>query len=138
MSHQQQIFVNLPVKDLARSRTFFNSLGFGFNEQFSSQQAACMVVSDTIYVMLLTTEFFQPFTHKPVADAHKSTEVLLCLSCESRARVDELVQQAVAAGGASPNPKQDHGFMYGHGFEDLDGHVWELSYMDMANMPASH
>ena len=126
----QQIFVNLPVKDLGRTRAFFASLGFSFNPQFSNEQGACMIVSDDIFVMLLVEDFFKTFTKKPIADATKTTEVLLCLSCDSRDKVDDLVARALAAGGKAPNPKQDHGFMYGHGFEDLDGHVWELVYMD--------
>jgi predicted lactoylglutathione lyase len=125
-----QIFVNLPVREVERTRTFFASLGFEFNPQFSNEQALCMVVSETIFVMLLVEEFFKTFTKKPIVDARKSTEVLVCLSCESRAKVDDLVAKALTAGGTAPNPKQDHGFMYGHGFEDLDGHVWELVYMD--------
>ncbi|MEP7155432.1 MAG: VOC family protein [Betaproteobacteria bacterium] len=125
-----QIFVNLPVKDLPKSKEFFGKLGYTFNPQFTNEQGACMVVADNIFVMLLTEDFFGTFTKKPVADAKKSTEVLVCFSAESRASVDELVAKAVAAGGAAPNPKQDHGFMYGHGFEDLDGHLWEVVYMD--------
>lgn len=126
----RQIYVNLPTKNIDSSQAFFKSLGFGFNPQFSNEQGACIVVSDDIFVMLLTEPFFQNFTKKPVSDAKKSTEVLLCMSCESRAEVDELVRRAVAAGGKTPNPPQDHGFMYGHGFGDLDGHQWELMYMD--------
>jgi predicted lactoylglutathione lyase len=125
-----QIFVNLPVKNVERTRAFFSSLGYTFNEQFSNESAICMVVSDTIHVMLLVESFFQTFTKKPVADATKSTEVLVCLSCDSRAEVDALVAKALAAGGAAPNAPQDHGFMYAHGYEDLDGHQWELVYMD--------
>ena len=125
----KQIFVNLPVADLPRSRTFFESLGLSFNPQFSNEQGACLVLGDTIYAMLLTRDFFQTFTGKPISDARKSTEVLLCLSCDSRAEVDALVAKAVAAGGTAPRAPQDHGFMYGHGFEDLDGHIWELAYM---------
>ena len=132
-----QIYVNLPVQNVARSRRFFTELGFAFNEQFSNEKAVCMVVGDDSFVMLLVESFFQTFTKKPVADASKSTEVLVCLSCDSRAKVDDLVAKAVAAGGTSPNPKQDHGFMYGHGFEDLDGHVWELAYMDPGAAPAA-
>lgn len=130
----KQIYVNLPVQDLERSKAFFGALGFGFNPQFTDRNAACMIVSDDIYVMLLATPFFQGFTHKPVADARKSTEVLLCLSCDSRAAVDALAAKALGAGGALPNPPKDHGFMYQHGFEDLDGHMWELAYME--SMPA--
>jgi len=131
----KQIFVNLPVKDLPRSRAFFESMGYSFNPQFSNDQGACLVISDTIYAMLLTEPFFQTFTKKPISDAKKSTEVLICLSCESKAEVDQLVAKAVAAGGKAPNPVQDHGFMYGHGFEDLDGHVWELMHMDPNAVP---
>jgi predicted lactoylglutathione lyase len=129
MTTHQQIFVNLPVKDLPRSRAFFEALGYGFNPEFSNSEGACCVISEHIYAMLLTEPFFKGFTKKPIADAKQSTEVLICLSCESRAQVDELVARAIAAGGSAPNPKQDHGFMYSHGFEDLDGHVWELVYM---------
>jgi uncharacterized protein len=130
-----QIYVNLPVSDLDKSKVFFTALGFSFNPQFSNAQGACMVVADNIFVMLLSTAFFQTFTAKPVADARKSTEVLVCLSTESRARVDELVKQAVAAGGSAPRVSQDHGFMYQHGFEDLDGHIWELVYLDPTQAP---
>ena len=131
----RQIYVNLPIRSMERSKAFFSALGFGFNPQFTNEQGACMVIADNIYVMLLVENFFQTFTKKPVADASKTTEVLICLSCASRAEVDELVRKAVAAGGTSPNPPQDHGFMYGHGFTDLDGHVWELMYMDPAAAP---
>jgi predicted lactoylglutathione lyase len=175
MTTHQQIFVNLPVKDLPRSRAFFEALGYGFNPEFSNSEGACCVISEHIYAMLLTEPFFKGFTKKPIAffkslgysfnpqftdetatcmiiaddiyamllthakfaefspkpicDATKSVEVLIALSCESRAQVDELVARAIAAGGSAHNPKQDHGFMYSHGFEDLDGHVWELVYM---------
>lgn len=127
---KKQIYVNLPIKNMERTKAFFTSLGFGFNPQFTNDQGACMVVADDIYVMLLVESFFQTFTGKPIADASKVTEVLVCLSCASRAEVDELVAKAVAAGGTAPRAPQDHGFMYGHGFEDLDGHIWELAYMD--------
>ena len=126
----KQIYVNLPVADLPRSRIFFESLGLHFEPKFSNDQGACLVVGDNIFVMLLTTDFFKTFTAKPIADATRSTEVLVCLSCESRAEVDGLVKKALAAGGAAPRAPQDHGFMYGHGFEDLDGHQWELVWMD--------
>ena len=131
----KHIFVNLPVKDLQRSRQFFSRLGYEFNEQFSNDAGACLVLGENIFAMLLVESFFQGFTSKPIADATRMTEVLTCLSCDSRDAVDALVEKAVAAGGRAPNPKQDHGFMYGHGFEDLDGHVWELSYMDMSAVP---
>jgi predicted lactoylglutathione lyase len=126
----RQIYVNLPIKNMERTQAFFRALGFSFNPQFTNEQGACMVIADGIYAMLLVEPFFQTFTKKPIADANQTTEVLVCLSCESRNEVDELVRKAVAAGGKSPNAPQDHGFMYGHGFEDLDGHVWELVYME--------
>jgi predicted lactoylglutathione lyase len=131
----RKIFVNLPIKDMARSQAFFRALGFSFNPQFTNEQGACMVISEDIYAMLLVEPFFQTFTKKPIADARKSTEVLVCLSCDSREEVDALVKKALAAGGTAPNAPQDHGFMYGHGFEDLDGHVWELMWMDPAAVP---
>ena len=133
-----QIFVNLPVKNLDKSVAFFTALGFKFNPQFTDENATCMIVSENnIYVMLLVESYFKTFTPKSIADAKKSTEVLLCLSCDSRAEVDELVAKAVAAGGSTPNAAKDHGFMYQHGFEDLDGHLWELAYMDMSAFPKS-
>jgi predicted lactoylglutathione lyase len=127
----RQIFVNLPIKNMERSQAFFRALGFGFNPQFTNEQGACMVINEgASAVMLLVEPFFQTFTKKPISDAKKSTEVLVCLSCESRDEVDSLVKKALAAGATAPNAPQDHGFMYGHGFEDLDGHVWELMWMD--------
>ena len=125
----KQIFVNLAVNDLPKSRAFFESLGFSFNPQFSNDQGACLVIGDNIFAMLLVKDFFKTFTSKPLADPRKSSEVLLCLACESRAEVDTLVAKAVAGGGTAPRTPQDHGFMYGHGFEDLDGHIWELIHM---------
>ena len=130
-----QIFVNLPIKNMERSQAFFKALGYSFNPQFTNDQGACMVISDTIYVMLLVEPFFQTFTGKAIADAKKTTEVLVCLSCESRAAVDDMVRKAKAAGGTVPRQPQDHGFMYGHGFEDLDGHIWEVMYMDPNAVP---
>ena len=125
-----KIFVNLPVKDLNKSIEFFTKLGFSFNQQFTDETATCMIVTDDIFVMLLTVEKFKTFTPNEICDAKKYTEVLVCLSLESRPRVDEMVRKAVAAGGATYNEPQDHGFMYGHGFQDLDGHIWELIYME--------
>ncbi len=124
-----KIFVNLPVKDLKKSVAFFTKLGYTFNPQFTDDTATCMIVSDDIFVMLLTHEKFRSFTPKPVSDATKATEVLVCLSAESRAKVDDMVRAAVAAGGTTHSKPQDHGFMYGHGFTDLDGHIWELVYL---------
>ena len=125
-----KIFVNLPVKDLKRSMEFFTELGYQFNAQFTDETAACMIVSDDIYVMLLTHPKFKEFTPKAICDATKSTEVLVCLSCESRDNVNDMVGKAVAAGGMTYAPSKDYGFMYQHGFQDLDGHIWELIYMD--------
>ena len=126
----KQIFVNLPVKDLNKSIDFFTKLGFTFNPQFTDETATCMIVSSDIFVMLLTEEKFKIFTPKEICDANKFTEVLVCLSCESRAEVDQIVGKAVAAGGKTYNEPQDHGFMYGHGFQDLDGHIWEFIFME--------
>ena len=131
----KQIFVNLPVKNVERTKAFFSSLGFGFNPDFSNEQALSMVIGENIFAMLLAEPFFQGFTKKPLADATKTTEVIVCLSCESRDEVDQLVAKAVAAGATAPHPPQDHGFMYGHGFTDLDGHVWELVYMQPNAVP---
>lgn len=124
-----RIFVNLPVANLRRSIAFFSRLGFSFDEKFTDDSATCMIADDNIFVMLLVRERFQSFTPKPVSDATRSTEVLLCLSRESRAAVDAMVREAVAAGGSTYNDPQDHGFMYGHGFQDPDGHIWELIHM---------
>lgn len=126
----RQIFVNLPVKDIARTRAFFTALGFEFNPQFSNDQGLCMLIADDIFAMLLAEPFFQGFTKKPLADATKSTEVLLALSCESVAEVDQLVAKAIAAGGRAPVERKDLGFMVQHGFEDPDGHQWEVFWMD--------
>lgn len=125
----QKIFVNLPVKNLPASVAFFTSLGYAFNAEFTNDAGACMIVSDDISVMLLTETFFQTFTPRPVADATRQTEVILCLACASREEVDAQVCQAVAAGGRTHNEPKDHGFMYLHGFQDLDGHLWELAHL---------
>lgn len=132
----REIFVNLPVKDLNRSRTFFQALGLSFNPQFTNDKGACLEIAPNIYAMLLVEPFFQGFTKLPIADAKKSTEVLIALSCDSRAEVDELVAKAVAAGATTPNAPQDHGFMFQHGFADLDGHQWEVFWMDESAAPA--
>ena len=125
-----KIFVNLPVKDLPKTKDFFGKLGFKFNAQFSDDTGACMIVSEDAYVMLLSHPKFKEFAPQAIADANRSTEVLVALSCENRAKVDEMVATAVAAGGRTYSKPKDHGFMYGHGFQDLDGHVWEVFYMD--------
>lgn len=125
----KQIFVNLGVRDLKRAMDFFSHLGFTFEPKFTNDQAASMIVGENIFVMLLHTEFMATFTSRPVADPRASTEVLVCLSCESRAEVDSLVEKALAAGGRSERAPQDYGFMYGRSFEDVDGHLWELVHM---------
>jgi uncharacterized protein len=125
-----QIFVNLPVKDLKKSIEFFTTLGYKFDPQFTDSNATCMIVGENIFVMLLVESFFKTFTQKEICDAKKQTEVLVCLSVDSRKKVDELVARAVSAGGTAPTKAKDHGFMYGHGFQDLDGHIWELIYME--------
>jgi uncharacterized protein len=124
-----QIFVNLPVKDLKKSVAFFTRLGYTFDPQFTDENATCMIVGENIFVMLLVESFFKTFTKKALCDATKSTEVIVCVSADSRAKVDALVAAAAAAGGTTPMPSKDHGFMYQHGFQDLDGHLWELIHM---------
>ena len=129
-----QIFVNLPVTDLPRSRQFFENMGYKFNEQFSNEHGACLVLGEHSFAMLLTHAFFAGFTPKPIGDAHQATSVLIALSCPSREKVNELVQLAAAGGATTPRPPVDHGFMYQHGFHDLDGYVWEVFWM--AEQPA--
>lgn len=131
----RSLYVNLPVRDLPRTQAFWTALGFGFNPRFSNEQAACLVINEHIRAMLLTEPFFQGFTRLPVADARASTEVLLALGCDSRAEVEALVARAVAAGATTPNAPVDHGFMFQHGFADLDGHQWEVFWMDEAAAP---
>lgn len=126
----KQIFVNLPVKDLQRSMNFFRHLGFSFNEQFTDEKAACLVLGEKIYAMLLTESFFKTFTKKEIADASKTTEVLIALDAESREQVDDVVKKAIEAGGSTYLEPQDHGWMYSHSFADPDGHQWEIVYMD--------
>lgn len=130
-----QIFVNLPVKDLKRSIEFFTRLGYTFNPNFTDEKATCMIISDTIYAMLLVEPFFKTFTQKAVCDTSKDIESIIALSCESRAAVDELAQKAEDAGATIPKPANDMGFMYTRSFEDPDGHLWEVFYMDPAAIP---
>lgn len=125
-----QIFLNLPVKDLLKTREFFAKLGYTFNEQFSNESGACMVISETIYVMLLTEPFFKSFTSKQIADTSKTTEVMIALSAESKESVNDLVEKAFKAGATQHNEVQDHGFMYSKSFQDLDGHIWEVFWMN--------
>lgn len=132
----KQIFVNLPVKDLKRSIDFFTQLGFSFNLQFTDEKAACLIINDgSIYAMLLTEPMFKKFTKKEIADATKTTEVLIAIDIETKEKVDELVKKAADAGGSIYADAQDHGWMYQHGFADPDGHQWELLYMDMDKVP---
>ncbi|MCC7696443.1 VOC family protein [Janthinobacterium sp. EB271-G4-7A] len=123
----KQIILNLPVKDLEKSRAFFSALGFTFDPRFSGENAAFMnIVDGSIQAMLTTEAFFQSLIGKPVANAKQANEVVICLSCESREEVDSLIARAKAAGGRIPHPPEDHGFMYDQGFEDIDGHLWNL------------
>ena len=126
----RKMFVNLAVGDLEKSKNFFSTLGFSFNPKFTDDNAACMVVSDEAFVMLLTRPFFKTFTRREVCDTSRYTEGLLALSCDTRAEVDEMVKKAFAAGGQRAMDPQDHGFMYGWSFYDLDGHHWEIFWMD--------
>ena len=125
------IFVNLPVADLPRAKTFYEAIGATNDPRFTDDTAACMAFSDTIHVMLLTQDKFRQFTPKPIADAHQTSEVLICMSADTRDAVDDITEKALAAGGREPRRKQDHGFMYGRSFEDPDGHIWEPMWMDL-------
>ena len=132
----RQLFVNLPVRDLPKAKAFYEAIGAVNNPQFSDHTAACMVLSDTIHVMLLTHEKWAQFTKKPIVDAQHASEVMLALSADDRGAVDATVDAAGANGGkADVNPPQDHGFMFSRSFEDTDGHVWESVFMDMSQMP---
>jgi predicted lactoylglutathione lyase len=132
----RKLFVNLAVRDLKRSKDFFARLGFGFEPKFTDDNAACMIVSDEAFVMLLAEPFFRTFTRREPCDTTRQTEGLFALSCDSRAEVDQLVQKAVSGGGAHALDPQDHGFMYGWSFYDPDGHHWEVFWMDPAATPA--
>jgi uncharacterized protein len=130
----RKIFVNLPVENLDKSVEFFTQLGFEFNPQFTDENATCMVVSDEAYVMLLVKDFFRTFTKKELLDTTTQVETLLALSASSREEVDELVGKALAAGGRPANDKQELDFMYGWSFQDLDGHTWEVFWMDESTL----
>ena len=125
-----QIFVNLPVKDLSRTVEFFKKLGFAFNAQFTDENATCMIINDNIFVMLLVEKFFKSFTKKEICDTTKDTEVIIALSTKSREKVDEMMQKVFKAGGKESREPQDHGWMYGRSFQDINGHLWEIIYMD--------
>lgn len=127
-----QIFVNLPVKNLKKSKTFFEQIGYSFNAEFTNDDGACLVISDTIFAMLLTEPFFKTFTKKSIADASKTTEVIIAISVDTKAKVDDLVNKALKAGGGKSNDPQDYGWMYSWSFQDLDGHLWEVLYTDPA------
>ncbi|WP_439946602.1 VOC family protein [Streptomyces sp. BBFR109] len=130
--YQQMIFVNLATEDVAAAKKFFTALGYTINPQFSTDDCACVVISDTIIAMLLGKKRYADFTDKEIADSTRTSEVLICLSAESREKVDELVEKAVAAGGTASDKIQDYGHMYGRSFDDLDGHTWEVMWMDPA------
>lgn len=128
--YQQMIFVNLAVNDVEASKKYFSELGYTINPQFSDEQCACVVISDTIIAMLLSKQRYADFTKKEIADSTRTSEVLICLSAESREKVDELCDKAITAGGTASGNVQDHGYMYGRAFDDLDGHTWEVMWMD--------
>lgn len=125
-----KIFVNLPVKDLDRAVRFFTEVGYTFNRQFTDENATCMVIGEDIYAMLLVEPFFRTFTQKDIADASRTTEVIVCLSAESREQVDAIVDRAFAAGASPASETNDQGFMYGRSYQDLDGHIWEVMWLD--------
>lgn len=130
-----KIFLNLPVKNLSRSVKFFTEVGFTFNPHFTDETSTCMIISESIFVMLLEESKFKTFVKKPVSDAVQFAELIIALDAESREQVDAIVQKAVDAGATTPNDKQDLGFLYVSGFQDLDGHLWEIMWMDPAAVP---
>lgn len=132
-----KIFVNLPVKNLGKSIEFFTKLGYTFNPQFTDDKAACMIIAEKIFAMLVVEEFFQTFTNKQISDATKSTESIIALSADSKAAVNDLADKALLAGGSKSKEPQDLGFMYSRSFNDLDGHLWEVMWMDMSKVPAT-
>jgi uncharacterized protein len=125
-----KIFLNLPAKDLNKTIEFFTKLGFKFNPQFTDENATCMIVGEDIFVMLLVEKFFKTFTKKEICDTSKNTEVIVALSVEGREKVDQMINKAIEAGGRESREPQDHGWMYGRSFEDINGHIWEIIYMD--------
>jgi len=132
-----KIFVNLPVKDLNRTVEFFTKLGFKFNPQFTDKNATCMIISEDIFVMLLVEEFFKTFTKKEICNTSKNIEAIIALSAESRENVDEMINKAIEAGGIEPRKPQDHGWMYDRAFEDIDGHLWEITYMNKSSLKSN-
>jgi len=135
MSNNKKLFVNLPVKNLQKSINFFSKLGFTFNPQFTDENATCMIIGEDSYAMLLEEKFFKTFTNKAITDTAKSAEVIMAIFVESREQVDELVNKAFAAGAKKYNEPNDHGWMYGWSFQDLDHHLWEVGYMDIKAAP---
>lgn len=135
MAVVKQIFVNLPVKDLQQSIAFFTQVGFTFDQNFTDENATCMIIGENLFAMLLTEKFFGTFSDKPIADAKTTTEAIVALSVGSRDEVNELANRAIEAGGRQYKELQDHGWMYGRNFEDMDGHQWEVFFMDMSAMP---
>jgi predicted lactoylglutathione lyase len=131
-----QIYVNLPVKNLDNAVEFFTALGFSFNPDYTDENATCMIINDDAYVMLLVEGFFKTFTSKDIVDSTGSTEAIMAFSVDSREGVDDMYQKAIAAGGKESQPVQDYGFMYSHSFQDVDGHLWEVMWMDPAGPPA--
>lgn len=131
-----QVFVNLPVSDLNKAVEFFTALGFTFNPDYTDENATCMIINDDAYVMLLVENFFKTFTAKDIVDAKGSTEVIMAFSADSREGVDDMYRKAIEAGGSSSQPAQDYGFMYSRSFQDLDGHLWEVMWMDPAGPQA--
>lgn len=125
-----KLFLNLPAKDLNKTIEFFTKLGFKFNPQFTDENATCMIVGEDIFVMLLVEKFFKTFTKKEICDTSKNTEVIVALSVEGREKVDQMINKAIEAGGRESREPQDHGWMYGRSFEDINGHIWEIIYMD--------
>jgi predicted lactoylglutathione lyase len=125
-----KIFLNLPAKDLNKTIEFFTKLGFKFNPQFTDENATCMIVGEDIFVMLLVEKFFKTFTKKEICDTSKNTEMIVALSVEGREKVDQMINKAIEAGGRESREPQDHGWMYGRSFEDINGHIWEIIYMD--------
>jgi uncharacterized protein len=128
------IFINLPVKDLNNTVEFFTKLGFTFNPQFTDENATCMIVGKDIFVMLLVEKFFKTFTKKDISDTTKNTEAIVALSAQSREEVDQMMEKVLDAGGREARDPQDHGWMYGRSFEDINGHLWEIFYMDESAM----
>ena len=133
----RQIFVNLPIKDLKKSIEFFTKLGFKFDPKFTDENATCMIIGENIFAMLLVEKFFRTFTKKEITDTKKSTEAILAIALESRKEVDEMITKAKKTGAKEPRPPQDYGWMYGRSFDDLDGHRWEVFYMDMRKFPGN-